>query len=358
MQGHIDYGNNMIRSMNILPGDMAIREYGSGFFDRENAMAPLLLDSDVEFAKYGLKNNEHSGVENEVRRKIIMHRQFLGSLNTPAYRHKFLNIEIDSNIPSSVTVERVTASVPVLQPALLTSTMENLVLRKEAEMDKKEFRNGMDLTMTSCPEVEKWCNASLMESDAHVNHSYEAAASRLVEYAGIKAEASGRDERDLNESGTRKGDIENTVPPNSTAQMGGIHKKDLESMNLVNCDDMIISLQGEQTAAEVEIQAVFPSAEPSTAQKQQARSFTKLKTVLSDASTLGKRVLSGSLDHNKTVNSPKQPQQCKRDLISMKQKLKGNRNHNMHAKENRADPTSTTSKVSSSSVAVIIVGYQ
>ncbi|XP_042506845.1 probable serine/threonine-protein kinase pkgA isoform X3 [Macadamia integrifolia] len=306
VEGHVDIADNMVKSMNV--------NYDLG---------PM-----AGFSSYGLMNN-NLGFGNECKKKLIVHRELLGLVQTPMFQHSFINTKMDADIPRSTKV-----TLPDCQPVL---TMENFML-KDTQRDEMELRSGINLTLASCPEVQRQCNASAVGAVTRVNHPCEAAVSRPIEDVGVYDAVCGWEEQNISQCAAPQ-DLENAVPLDNIKQKGEIHRKILESVNLLNSNDsLLISARREKTTAKVKTQDVFPIYDHFKALKKKTSSIIKLNPVHKDTSPVGSHVLSGSIEFNKAVNTDKQLGQCKREQkgSSTKQKLKQNRNYDMHSKENRA----------------------
>ncbi|XP_043715218.1 cell division cycle 7-related protein kinase-like [Telopea speciosissima] len=224
--------------------------------------------------------------------------------------------------------------------------MENFMLEDNTQRDELDL-SGINLTLASCPEVQRQCNASAAGVVTQVHHPCEAAVSRPVEDVGANEAVCGWEEQNISECAVPQEDPENAVPPDNTTQKGEIRRKDLEPVNSLNSyDSLLTSFRIEQTTAMVKTQAVFPLFEHFMDLKKQTRPVIKQNPVHKDTSPVGSHVLSGSIEFNKAVNTDKQPEQCKREQKcgSTKQKLKQNRNYDIHSKENRAVHPLTISK--------------
>ncbi|XP_010244062.1 PREDICTED: uncharacterized protein LOC104587975 isoform X2 [Nelumbo nucifera] len=323
-----DIANHMIRNMSLLSGDNINMAYDLGNLNEVPAMGPLLLESNVQLPSLAT-DTEQIEIKNEVKKKTVVNSKLGGSMHILGCEHSSANVQIDSKIPSPITVERIMAYDPDTGPAIVTITVENSTSWKEVQRDEVDLRNETELNVISCLEGAQH-NAS---ASIHVGHPFDAIVSRSVEDLGLRMEMNDKEERDLNDSGTHREDPVNNIPTDNATLMDEVVKQESQ---LRNSSNVMISMNKEQKAGKVAVKAVLPSAENSATQKLPTKSLPRLKTVDRDASALGHQVLSRSFHYNKDANSAKQ-EESKRDqrFISMKYKLKNSRNHNVQTKENK-----------------------
>ncbi|XP_043718010.1 uncharacterized protein LOC122665953 [Telopea speciosissima] len=155
-EGHADIADNMVKSVDVN-------------YD--------LWPTDG-FSSYGLMNDD-LGFGNECKKKLIVHREFLGLVHTPMFQHSFLDTKMDADIPRPT---RITECEPDLRPVLLSNVMENFMLEDNTQREELDL-SGINFTLASCPEVQRQCNASAAGVVTQVNHPCAAAVSRPVEGA-------------------------------------------------------------------------------------------------------------------------------------------------------------------------------
>ncbi|KAA8526014.1 hypothetical protein F0562_007886 [Nyssa sinensis] len=338
---YIHRDDGMSSSMNTQPVDLSAMEVDSGNLDNMMVTTPLFINSDAGQLGYGLNNIE---AKSKMYTDIFVNREQLGYVYTPEFQHRFSNFAKFPHIPKPITVERIVACMPHLEPPLLTGVMKSTVVGIEAQIDEINSISRTNLNATSCLEVDDRMIISPVEFENFV-HNCKDTNVRTVEERIVE----GREEERLINCGSHKEEINNIVLRIDSTQMNMSPKDDLKRKNM-GCGDMMPSPDREKTTAHMTSQGILSAAKLPVGKQQLIKSPAKLKIVRKDALNPRLQVLCKTLENSKVVGATTEQKQYKKDKksISMKQRFeqnfgeKTNKENRGNSKERREKSLSVT----------------
>lgn len=277
---------------------------------------------------------------------LALSAQSLGNLDAGRLSCEMSNIEnTEEKTTKNVYVRRkvnkeTMAHEPDTNPALQTSMVDNLVMCSGGQINGTDFRNRTNDMATFFPEYIS--NIALMEA-VSVSGNRKDTDVRVIgneKIMGVQEE----DTIDLKE------DTKNLVKPLNTALLEMQNESEYEQIRWVNCEkskDTIPSVDKEQTNKHVKTLAISPAVEDLVAQKQLSKPSAKIKTIHTNIVSPGMQSLCKSLQHDETIDTPEEKNQCKKDLngINTVKKSRQNNHKNMHNKKKKTVTAPISAKV-------------
>ncbi|PIA30943.1 hypothetical protein AQUCO_05300048v1 [Aquilegia coerulea] len=320
MQAQVEIANNMIRNMNLL-GDSTI-DHALKISSEEMTMVSFFEDMNVASPSKVLLNIDCSKDDNQGEAETTAPKELPESLDIQ--QHSSLMTEIGRHIHNRPSLEGFKSRyVHGMEQTLLRSTVEGSVAPKESP--------------TACLEAEFQYDTLPVEAVYHVDCSCNTKKDMIME----SEEFGCKEEQIIIDSGPATVHMGEHVPIGTSDHT--LLKEGLGSINEISYDDKAKSLDRETPQSMMEIQDLFPLAEPYTAKMQPTKPAAKAKSTPRDMLSLRPKVISKVSDRHMAV--PKQQDKYNRDhlkAISTREKLK--KNLKMAAKENRATVTSTDPK--------------
>lgn len=285
--------------------------------NKESAAVPLLLGSNSEFSNISMMNVNHGKDEGSVGTNNLENQECCGSVDASNFRYSLVEREANLGVLKPIPVDSFVVRNCDRSLALPNSFQDSLSC-KEARIDNVGFNNETHQSPTFCPEEDKQHNALPMEGGFREGHSCR-----------NSTDHSEQDAEDLPEIRGNKGVI-------GYGEKGDT-KFCVPSENPVK----IMTLDQEQ-ACKVEAQANVLASGHSSRQKQPVKSHSKLKGMSKNLPPQ-QGVLVESSEYNKVKNmSRKSDQKC----LPVEHNSKNSHNCNLYGKENTANATSMSPKVS------------